>query len=60
MTFKEPISVAFASIGDEYVVEKVSEIEGEISWNWSWRKYDSELVVADSCEVILANIKYIR
>ena len=59
ITFDEPISVVFASIGDEYIVEKVSEITGNISWSWLWRG-GSELGVADACEVILANIKYIR
>ena len=59
ISFENPISVVFGEIGNEYVISKVKEIKGLISWEWFYSK-NNELEIANICEVFLTDIKFLK
>lgn len=59
ISFDEPIFVVFGEVGDEYIVSKVKEIKGLISWEWFYSN-NNELEIANICEVFLTDIKFLK
>jgi hypothetical protein len=60
--FKEPTQLVIEEIGESYAVAEVTELKGQITWEWYHRKSGHEALEGYSgiCEVYLHSIEIIK
>lgn len=60
LIFKEPIEILLTTIGNKQIVEKVSEIEGEFTFDWYLTKNSRQSKIANGFEIWFNIEKYLK
>ena len=59
ITFKEPIQVCFGEVGGNPVIQKVSKLKGEITYDFFRTRNGRQDTIANGIEFLLENIEFI-
>jgi hypothetical protein len=60
LIFNEPIEILLETIGDRKIIEKVSEIKGEFTYDWYWTKNGRQKKIANGFEIWFNIEKYLK
>jgi len=60
LIFKEPIEILLTTISDRQIIEKVTEIEGEFTFDWYWIKNGRQNKIANGFEIWFNIEKYLK
>lgn len=58
--YDKPIKVALAVVGDKFAVEEITQIKGEITWEWYSSSCESHKVLEGYCGILEVGLRDVK
>lgn len=60
INYKKPIKVVVAVVGDSFAVEEVTQIKGEVQWEWYFSSCESHKVLEGYCGILEVGLRDVK